>query len=276
MVPAGQRPDDEARTTPAASPPPDAPTRADALRRIAAEVSGRQDLAGLFEDVLDESFALFGVDRAGLWLYDDRPPPLSLAAQRGLSTGSSRAHRDPPARRADGRHAGPPRAARPRPGRRPRVDRCRTLRDDLPPGRRPDVCYVPLVFGDEPLGLLVLYHRDALRLDRRRDGPGARLRRPHGHGHRQRPAGRIDADAGRPPAVDLRPGRPAEPDPGRRRHRPGDRRARRAASSTTTRSGSTAWTTRRATCEPIAFQGTFLGVSDPDAGDAPGRGSARA
>ena len=59
-----------------------APTRADALRRIAAEVSGRYDLDGLFRDVIDESFALFGVDQAGLWIYDDSPiaAPSSRAA----------------------------------------------------------------------------------------------------------------------------------------------------------------------------------------------------
>ena len=47
--------------------------RADALRRIAAKVSGRRDLEGLFDDIIDEAFGLFGVDRAGLWLYDGRP-----------------------------------------------------------------------------------------------------------------------------------------------------------------------------------------------------------
>ena len=70
-------------------PPPataaDRPTRADALRRIAAEVSGRHDLDGLFRDVIDEAFTLFSVDQAGLWMYDDAPTPLSAVAQRGLS-----------------------------------------------------------------------------------------------------------------------------------------------------------------------------------------------
>ena len=66
-------------------PADDRSTRADALRRFAAEVSGRQDLDGLFRDVIDESFTLFGVDEAGLWTYDDSPTPLTLAAQRGLT-----------------------------------------------------------------------------------------------------------------------------------------------------------------------------------------------
>src|SRR5580765_8401902 len=42
----------------------------DALRRIAAEVSGPMDLATLFDDVIEDSLALFSVDRVGLWLYD--------------------------------------------------------------------------------------------------------------------------------------------------------------------------------------------------------------
>ena len=69
----------------AGAPVPADPTRAEALSRIAAKVSGRRELAGLFDDIIDEAFALFGVDRAGLWLYApaaDRP--LTLAAQRGL------------------------------------------------------------------------------------------------------------------------------------------------------------------------------------------------
>ena len=81
MVAARQRPDKDPAVTPIA----DLPTRATALRRIAAEVSGRQDLDGLFRDVIDEAFTLFGVDQAGLWTYDDGPTPLRLVAQRGLS-----------------------------------------------------------------------------------------------------------------------------------------------------------------------------------------------
>ena len=81
MAVAHQRPAAEPRPSPVA----ELPTRADALRRIAAEVSGRQDLAGLFRDVIDEAFTLFGVDEAGLWTYDHSPNPLALVAQRGLS-----------------------------------------------------------------------------------------------------------------------------------------------------------------------------------------------
>ena len=76
----------EARTPGrAAEPVPADPTRAEALSRIAAKVSGRRDLASLFDDIIDEAFGLFGVDRAGLWVYDAAAErPLTLAAQRGL------------------------------------------------------------------------------------------------------------------------------------------------------------------------------------------------
>ena len=62
MVVARQPPGEEpppssGKRSPAPPTPldPDRPTRADALRRIAAEVSGRQDLGSLFRDVIDES-----------------------------------------------------------------------------------------------------------------------------------------------------------------------------------------------------------------------------
>ncbi len=84
-------------------PGADEATRAAALRRIVAEVSSSQDLDRLFQEVIDASFTLFGADRAGLWIYDDSPAPLTLAAQRGLSSRcstSSRASRATPRRSA--------------------------------------------------------------------------------------------------------------------------------------------------------------------------------
>ena len=139
------------------SPSGDAPSRADALRRFAAEVSGRQDLDGLFRDVIDESFTLFGVDEAGLWTYDGSPTPLHLAAQRGLSPEVleiiGTLPRDAPTLGMDAM----------------RADEVRIMRGDLqqtlPAIRRiyrragiRTICYVPIVFHNEPLGLLVLYH----------------------------------------------------------------------------------------------------------------------
>ena len=87
------------------------------------------------------------------------------------------------------------------------------------------ICFVPIVFRDEPLGLLVLYHHSDYAWTRRRDGPRPRVRRPHGDRHRQRPAGRVDADAGRPPAR-RSPSWPAASTASRTStgHRPGHRR----------------------------------------------------
>ena len=138
----------------------DAPTRAEALGRIAAKVSGRRDLRGLFDDIIDETFALFGVDRAGLWRYDAAAAqPLSLAAQRGLSPDIIEAITGLP---ADAPTAGMD-ALR---TRRVRV-LDRAMRSTTPQLRAvyqaigvQSICYVPLVFGDEMLGLLVLYHRE--------------------------------------------------------------------------------------------------------------------
>ena len=137
-----------------------APTRADALGRIAARVSGRRDIAGLFEDIIDEAFALFGVDRAGLWMYDAaHERPLTLAAARGLSDeiveAISTLHRD-------AKTAG---MTAMRDQRVAVLDR--DMRATVPALRRlygrlgvKSVCFVPLVFGEETLGLLVLYHRE--------------------------------------------------------------------------------------------------------------------
>ena len=63
----------------------DPATRTDALRRIVAEVSSRQDLSRLFEEVIDAAFDLFGVDRAGLWTYEDGPTPAASSPPSAVS-----------------------------------------------------------------------------------------------------------------------------------------------------------------------------------------------
>jgi diguanylate cyclase (GGDEF)-like protein len=136
------------------------PTRADALSRIASKVSGRRDVARLFDDIIDEAFALFGVDRAGLWLYDPTATtPLSLGAHRGLSAEIIEAISGlPPDAPTTGMDA----------LRRRRVRVLdRAMRSTTPELRAVyrgigvrAVCFVPLVYGDEALGLLVLYHRE--------------------------------------------------------------------------------------------------------------------
>ncbi|MFH0750578.1 MAG: EAL domain-containing protein, partial [Chloroflexota bacterium] len=50
-------------------------------------VSGRhRDLDRIFDDVLDQSVALFGADKAGLWTVEDGEHPFRLAAHRGLGS----------------------------------------------------------------------------------------------------------------------------------------------------------------------------------------------
>ena len=86
------------------------------------------------------------------------------------------------------------------------------------------ICYVPIVFGDETLGLLVLYHTtdynwtaDETELARAfADHMATAISNAR--------LAEFDQDAGRAPAGDLRAGRPPEPPPGRPRRRPGDRR----------------------------------------------------
>ena len=139
-------------------PGADEATRAAALRRIVAEVSGSQDLDRLFQEVIDASFALFGADRAGLWIYDDSPAPLNLAAQRGLSSAMldliATLPRDAQTVGMTAireRHvtilAGDLEGTVPRLQRMYRAEGIRSM------------CFVPIVFRDEVLGLLVLYHR---------------------------------------------------------------------------------------------------------------------
>ncbi len=139
-------------------PGADEAARAAALRRIVAEVSGRQDLDPLFESVIDAAFTLFGADRAGLWMYDDSPSPLTLAAQRGLSDAMLDLVASLP---RDAQTAGMT-ALRERhvtvlagdlAGTVPRLQRMYRAEGIK------SMCFVPIVFRDEALGLLVLYHR---------------------------------------------------------------------------------------------------------------------
>jgi len=243
-----------------------APTRADALRRIAAEVSGRQDLAGLFEDVLDEAVSLFGVDRAGLWLYDPNDPtPLSLAAQRGLSPVIVDAIGHLP---ADAPTTGM-QALR---DRRVRV-LDRAMRTTTPTLRSvyrsigvKTICYVPLVFGDEPLGLLVLYHPTvyAWTSDERA------LARAFGD-HMATAIGSARlADSGRTLASRLTSIAELAGRLGHLQDLDGIAwaivgEARRLIDHDTIR----VYRVDHAEgmCEPIAFQGTFLGTAEPDPAD---------
>jgi diguanylate cyclase (GGDEF)-like protein/excisionase family DNA binding protein len=130
----------------------------DALRRIAAEISGPLDLPTLFDDVIADSMTLFSVSRVGLWLYDEtRPFPLTLAAHHAVPEEVM----DWVERlQADARTAGLQAI---------RSQTVVVLRDataDKTLGLYPvyvrngiaSVCFVPIIFRGQPLGLLVLYH----------------------------------------------------------------------------------------------------------------------
>ena len=125
---------------------------------MAAELSGAPDLPTLFENVLDDSMTIFSADRAGLWVYDGSAHPLNLAGQRNLPADLSEWVANVP---IDAPAAGLEAI---------RTRSVRVLTDALRDTttlvlremyRRADivtVCFVPLIFRDEPLGLLVLYH----------------------------------------------------------------------------------------------------------------------
>ena len=160
---------------PAGEPPGDAPTAVDehqplrlireqlaggdALRRIAAEVSGPLDLPTLFDDVIADSMTLFSVARVGLWLYDE-------ARQRPVHA------RRPPRRAGRGHRLG--RVAR---GRRehggPRGDSSEERGRPARCGRRQDPC--------PPRRLRAERHRERLlrpdRLPRRAARPARPLPR---------------------------------------------------------------------------------------------------
>ena len=225
------------------------------------------DLAGLFEDVLDESIALFGVDRAGLWLYDPTDPtPLSLAAGRGMSSVIIEAIASLPARRPHDRHAG---AARPQ-GPGPRSG---DAHDDADPprrctarsgSRRSATCRWSS--ATKPLGLLVLYHPTpyAWTADERA------LARAFGD-HMATAIGSARlADSGRTLASRLTSIAELAGRLGHLQDLDGIAwaivgEARRLIDHDTIR----VYRVDHAegTCEPIAFQGTFLGSANPDPAD---------
>jgi len=131
---------------------------AEALRRLASEVSGQIDLETLFADVVADAMDLFALARIGLWRYTaGRRHPLTLAAQHGLSDEvlgwvSSLAPDDSTA----GLKA-------------LRTGDVVTLPDTLVDTPTEDVrdmyarngirsvCFAPMIFRHEPVGLLVLY-----------------------------------------------------------------------------------------------------------------------
>ena len=102
---------------------------------------------------------LFAVSRVGLWLYDETQPfPLTLAAHHDVPEEVIDWVDAAPGRRPDRRPRGDPVPERRRPARRDRRQDPRALSDVYVRNGIASVCFVPIVFRGEPLGLLVLYH----------------------------------------------------------------------------------------------------------------------
>lgn len=166
------RPAELAELTSASRPlaPDDAPAqpseasdprrREDAIRKIAAEVSRRTDLDTILADVIGASVGLFSADRAALWLFEpDLPKPFQLAAHDNLS---------PALREATTRISSADDEA---------IVRCvldlrvEVLTDPAGQAHAPALraayerdgiataCFVPIVFGESALGVLSILHQ---------------------------------------------------------------------------------------------------------------------
>ena len=237
-------------------------TRDEALRRIAAAVSGRTDLAALFDDVIDFTASLFSVERAALWLIDETSVhPFQLAAQRGLS---------PMIRQAV---SGLTMSSSATGVQVVRDRRLRVLQDagvaagaiEMRTAYAADgiqtVCFVPVVFRDRIVGLLVLYH------ETRREWPAEELELAAAFADQM--ASAIENARLYEATVDLAARLRAIQDLGARLNRIQDVQGIAAAIVAEARSlidhdNIRVYRVDHATqtCEPIAFQGVFMGVED--------------
>ncbi|HUG30968.1 MAG TPA: EAL domain-containing protein [Candidatus Limnocylindria bacterium] len=171
-APGGQRSNGHALTGPgkrralkaggeAALPVTAGPTGADALRRLASELSGADALQPVLEEVLDNSERLFHADRSGLWLWHPaREFPLELVAKREFPEEIERRVRSAT---RDSSLAGFEALRR---------ETVLVYRDPRDPAITPEMrdvyiandiqslCFVPAVFRGTPVALLVLYHRE--------------------------------------------------------------------------------------------------------------------
>ena len=133
----------------------------DALRRIASELSASSSEQPVFEEVLDNSIGLFHADRAGLWLWHpENEHPLELVASRDFPAAIEQRVR---AATKDSNLAGFEALRR---------ERVIVYKDADDSGLTPEMrelyaqfgirslCFVPALFRGEPLALLVLYHAE--------------------------------------------------------------------------------------------------------------------
>ncbi len=144
-----------------ASPPEGVSDLETAVLAITTEPGTQRDLGPVFGDALDHSMTLFGADSAGLWIIEPGERPFHLAAKRGLGDGFL-------ATVAEVRRDGPAAGWRAIVQRRTLVLRApwgTATTPDLTAAYEAEgfqaVCLVPLVYADEPLGLLGLYHTTA-------------------------------------------------------------------------------------------------------------------
>ena len=133
--------------------------RARALRSVTKELTGTLDLTAVLEEVVDLTRSLFEADKAGLWLVGEGEHPFSVAAHHGLSDAflSKVA-----GLRGDEETIGLRALRERRPYSMHHADSEETiglLQTSYAAEGIRTVCLVPLVGGDQTLGLLGLYHR---------------------------------------------------------------------------------------------------------------------
>ncbi|MEO5703876.1 MAG: EAL domain-containing protein [Candidatus Limnocylindrales bacterium] len=135
------------------------PTGTDALRRLASELSGADALQPVLEEVLENSKGLFHADRSGLWLWHaEKQQPMELVASRDFPEAiERRVH----GAAADSRLAG---------FEALRTGNVIVFRDASDPRLTADMrelyaasgiaslCFVPAIFRGSPVALLTLYH----------------------------------------------------------------------------------------------------------------------
>jgi GAF domain-containing protein len=132
------------------------PTRPPTARADGPRPGG--DIGRTFEDVLDHAIALFGADKAGLWILEDGERPFHLAAQRQLGDDFLGMVAD--VRRGDAAAGWRAIEQRRTVVLRAPWDRATSAGQALAYQREGfrTICLVPLVYADESLGLLGLYH----------------------------------------------------------------------------------------------------------------------
>ena len=238
----------------------------DALRRLASELSGADALQPVFEEVLDNSDRLFHADRAGLWLWQP---------EHGPSRSSSSPSREFPAaierarpRRDPGLQPRRLRGAPPRAG--PRLQRRRTTRRSRrrcasctprSASSRCASCPPCSAASRSPCSSCTTPTRTTGRRTRPRS-PGAsatRSRRPSATPGSWPPSRISPRGSGR--SRTCRPGCPPSRTCAASARRSSPRRARSSRYDTVRVyrvDHDTGW------CEPIAFQGMFMGRADPE------------